>query len=69
MKLSEMKEKKKKILIYGKAGVGKTALVMTLGEKLQLLDVDDGVTTGKRLEDELKRVNLLLLPPKEIALI
>ncbi len=54
MKLSEMKPKKRKILIYGKAGVGKTALLMTLGERLQMLDLDDGVYTGVKLEDEWK---------------
>ena len=52
MKLSKTKSKKKKILLYGGVGVGKSALVMTLGERLQLLDLDEGVETGKKLQDE-----------------
>jgi len=40
-----------KIFLYGPPGSGKTALVLTLGEKLELLDVDTGFKTGQHLQD------------------
>jgi len=58
MKLSDIPKKKPKILIYGKAGVGKTAFTLTLGEQLQTLDLDDGVNTGQSLQDEFKSERL-----------
>lgn len=40
------------ILLYGKPGAGKSALLQTLGDKVQILDFDDGVITGKTLKDK-----------------
>tara|TARA_R100000306_G_C4370521_1_gene139757 strand:+ start:452 stop:1213 length:762 start_codon:yes stop_codon:yes gene_type:complete len=52
MKVTDLKPKPPKILLYSGAGTGKTAFVSTLGEGLQLYDLDDGITTCLTLEDE-----------------
>lgn len=52
MKVSELTAKPPKILLYGDVGVGKTALALTLGEGTLVLDIDDGLLTGKNLKDE-----------------
>lgn len=54
MKASEMQAKPPKILIYGPAGCGKTALFMTLGEAAQLYDLDDNVDVAFGLKDQLQ---------------
>ena len=41
-----------KILMYGKVGSGKTALTLTLGSKLTMIDMDDGLRTGLTLQDK-----------------
>ena len=51
-KLSEMETKAPNILIYGPPGSGKTAFTMTLGEHLELLDLDKGSLTGLTLKDD-----------------
>jgi len=53
-KLSEREARPPKILIYGPAGSGKTALATTLGEHLQVIDLDDGLGTCFKLEDKFK---------------
>jgi hypothetical protein len=50
--LKDIQLKAPKILIYGAFGTGKTALAMTLGKRLQLLDFDDGVVTGAGIHDK-----------------
>lgn len=50
-----MKQTPPRIILYGPPGTGKTALMLTLGEKLQVIDVDDGLVTGLRLEDKWKK--------------
>ena len=50
--LADMKILHPKILVYGIAGTGKTALALTLGGCLQVMDMDNGLTTGKTLKDE-----------------
>lgn len=55
MKLSELAASKPKaphILLYGEVGCGKTALALTLGQRAQLLDIDDGFMTGASLKDK-----------------
>jgi len=52
MKASDLERKPPKILLYSGAGTGKTAFVSTLGEILQLYDLDDGVTTLVTLDDK-----------------
>jgi hypothetical protein len=52
MKLSELKIKMPAILLYGKHGTGKTAFMLTLGERLQVVDADEGLLTGLTLKDE-----------------
>lgn len=41
-----------KILIYSGPGTGKTALTLTLGEGLQILDLDRGLLTAIHLKDK-----------------
>lgn len=52
MKLSEIKVKAPKILIYGPAGTGKTACALTLGSRAHVVDMDDGLLTGLTLQDK-----------------
>lgn len=50
-KLKDVESGAFKIFLYGPPGSGKTALALTLGEKLELLDVDRGFKTGQFLKD------------------
>ncbi len=54
MKISEIQAKAPKILLYGDLGVGKTALALTLGERAQVIDMDDGLLTAVTLADKFK---------------
>ncbi len=54
MKLKEIRKKPPKVLLYGPPGTGKTALVLTLGKRLQVLDLDDGLETGRTLHDQFR---------------
>jgi archaellum biogenesis ATPase FlaH len=47
-----------KILIYGAAGTGKTALALTAGDVMQIMDLDNGLMTGKTLLDEFQENRL-----------
>lgn len=58
--LKELPRKKKKILLMGPVGTGKTALGLTLGEKAQILDLDDGLETGRCLDDAFKPKRLMV---------
>ena len=59
MKLSELpSDKPAKVLIYGPAGRGKTALLLTLGERLQVIDMDDNLEVGLGLNDNLREERL-----------
>ena len=51
MKVADLKKKPPKIILYGPPGTGKTALVMTLGSRLRLYDLDDGARTGLTFKD------------------
>lgn len=49
---SELTRLPPKILIFGPAGSGKTALTATLGDRLQLLDLERGWTTALTMRDK-----------------
>lgn len=46
------------ILIYGPPGTGKTSLLGTLGEKVQILDLDGGVRRTLSLRDDWREERL-----------
>jgi len=50
--LADMRILHPKILMYGGAGTGKTALTLTLGSSLQIMDLDNGLMTGLTLKDQ-----------------
>lgn len=50
--LKDMKRHPPKILLIGDYGTGKTALGLTLGKRLRVLDVDNGLLTGKTFVDK-----------------
>ncbi len=52
MKLSELNLSKPKIILYGPAGTGKTAFVLTGGSRVTVLDCDNGLRTGLTLKDD-----------------
>ncbi len=58
MKLSELQVKAPFIIIYGPPGCGKTALTLTLGESLHLMDLDNGLLTGLTLKDQFQSERL-----------
>ncbi len=57
-KLRDLKLKPPKVLLYGRAGSGKTALALTLGSALQLIDLDQGLVTGLTLKDKFSEARL-----------
>lgn len=58
MKVSELRALPIKLLIYSRAGLGKTALALTLGEKCLYLDMDDNMEVAFGLDDEFKDARL-----------
>lgn len=53
MKVSELpKTRPPKVIIVGPVGCGKTALLSTFGEGLQVADMDDGMLTAVKLQDQ-----------------
>lgn len=52
MKVSDIQEKPPHILLWGGVGTGKTALALTLGERAEVIDFDDGLKTGSTLKDK-----------------
>lgn len=52
MKLGEVVMKPPNILFYAPFGRGKTALMLTLGERLVVLDFDEGLRTGQTFKDK-----------------
>lgn len=58
MKVSELKPGPLKIILLSPSGRGKTALMATLGESLQILDTDGGMETAVRLEDKWQKDRL-----------
>lgn len=52
MKLCDIKPLAPHILICGASGSGKTALLQTLGKRIQIFDFERGWTTGRTLKDE-----------------
>ena len=51
-KLKDMKLRPPRIIIFGPPGTGKTALLLTAGVRLQILDLDGGLRTGLTLQDK-----------------
>jgi len=52
-KLRDLKRKKyPNILLYGPLGSGKTIFALTLGERAQVWDFDDGLESGMNVQDE-----------------
>lgn len=51
MKLNELPAIPPKVLLYGTYGTGKSALTMTLGQRLEMLDLNNGLRTGLTLKD------------------
>jgi hypothetical protein len=54
MKASELAAMPPKILIYSRAGLAKTSLLMTLGEELLMHDFDDNLEVAFSLNDQFK---------------
>lgn len=54
MKLTELPSKPPNVLIYGEVGTGKTAFLETLGERVEILDCDDGLRSGLKIDDKWK---------------
>lgn len=52
MKVSDITNPPPKILLVGNIGTGKTALTLTLGEGLEIADLDNGLKTGNSLKDK-----------------
>jgi len=52
VKLSDLKKKPPKIILYGPAGSGKTAFVSTIGKDGYLIDIDGGIETARTLKDD-----------------
>lgn len=50
--VADLQPKAPKVLIYGPVGAGKTALALTLGARAQIIDLDDGLSTGRTLDDK-----------------
>lgn len=51
MKLSELPQSSPKIFVYSEIGGGKTALGLTLGARCQVADLEAGLTTGLKVQD------------------
>lgn len=52
MKIGDAKLSPPKLLIYGPAGAGKSALMYTLGARIKVFDFDRGWNTALKLQDE-----------------
>jgi len=50
--IADIKLKPPKILLYSQPGAGKTAFALTAGASAQVIDLDDGLITGKSLKDK-----------------
>jgi hypothetical protein len=58
MKVGESPARVPHILLYGDPGSWKTALVQTLGDGLQILDLESGYHVGKHVDDQFKKDRL-----------
>lgn len=52
MQIAQIIQGPPKILIYSEVGVGKTAEALTLGERAEVLDFDNGLRTAVSLKDQ-----------------
>lgn len=59
MKVADIKDKPPDILIYGPAGVGKTAIVSQMAGGY-IMDFDDGMLTARNLDDKFKPLRHLV---------
>jgi hypothetical protein len=59
MQLGQILNQPLKILIHSPSGRGKTACLTTLGKDLQLIDLDLGTETARRLQDPFSQERLL----------
>jgi hypothetical protein len=50
--ITELTQGPKKIMIYGPPGAGKTALMATFGEGLEILDIGRGLQTALTMQDQ-----------------
>lgn len=56
--IADLQNKPPKVLIYGPPGCGKTALALTLGARSQIIDMDDNLSIGMGLQDNLRNDRL-----------
>lgn len=57
-KIADFEPLPPKVLLYSPAGGGKSTLVMTAGEKLQLIDLDPGATVALSIHDKFRKERL-----------